>query len=80
MSYGLPTVTTSIGAEGMGLAHGYDVMIAEEPEILANYVIELYDNMQLWNRISNNALQTVRLYSPENIQRQLSNLLENLVQ
>ncbi|MDJ0725092.1 MAG: glycosyltransferase [Prochloraceae cyanobacterium] len=79
MSYGLPTVTTSIGAEGMGLTHGYDVMIAEDPESLANCVMELYDNDRLWNRISDNALETVRLYSPENIEEQLTNLVENLV-
>ena len=35
------SITTSIGAEGMGLTHSYEVMIASKPEILAKYIMEL---------------------------------------
>ena len=79
MSYALPTVTTSIGAEGMGLTHGYDVMIADEPDIFAKHILKVYDDCQLWNYISQNALDTLQKYSSENVEKKLQNLLENLV-
>lgn len=78
LSYGLPTVTTKIGAEGMGLTDGYDVMIGDEPELFAQKVLELYDNAELWHYISQNSLRTIQKYSPESIQQQLRQLLASL--
>ncbi|MFM7794901.1 MAG: glycosyltransferase, partial [Microcystis panniformis] len=44
LSLGLPTITTRIGAEGMGLIDHGDVLIADTAEEFAQAVIELYDN------------------------------------
>jgi hypothetical protein len=77
MSYGLPTVTTFIGAEGMGLIDGYDIRIADEPEIFAQRVLELYSQPKLWNHLSQNSLMTIQQYSPESIKESLSDLLES---
>ncbi len=41
MFAGLPIVATSIAAEGIGVAHGREVMIADDPEAFARCVIEL---------------------------------------
>ncbi|ACK68497.1 glycosyl transferase family 2 [Gloeothece citriformis PCC 7424] len=78
MSCGLPTVTTKIGAEGMGLTDGYDVMIADEPELFAQKVLELYDNAELWQYLSDNSLKTLQQYSPETIEQKLADLLTSV--
>jgi glycosyltransferase involved in cell wall biosynthesis len=48
LSLGLPTITTKIGAEGMGLIDHQDVLIADTAEEFAQAVIELYDHRELW--------------------------------
>jgi GT2 family glycosyltransferase/glycosyltransferase involved in cell wall biosynthesis len=78
MSYGLPVVTTSIGAEGMGLKDSYDVLIADDPRSLASSIIKLYYDRELWVRISQNSLETIEQYSPEKVKSKLSQLFARL--
>ena len=52
LAFGLPVVTTSVGAEGMGLVHGVDAMIAEDAANFAEAVIRLCSDDSLWQRIS----------------------------
>jgi glycosyltransferase involved in cell wall biosynthesis len=54
LSYGLPLVTTSIGAEGMGLTNREQAMIADSAEDFARAVVELYQDRELWQRLSDN--------------------------
>lgn len=67
MSHGLPVVTTSMGAEGMGLTDGENVCIADDAQTFAEKVVELYNNESLWDKISSNSVKHVgNNYSPEN--------------
>jgi glycosyltransferase involved in cell wall biosynthesis len=52
MSLGLPVVTTSVGAEGMGLTSGETAMIADDPAGFAEAVVRLHGDAQLWERVS----------------------------
>jgi GT2 family glycosyltransferase len=52
MSYGLPVVTTSTGAEGMGLKDGENVLIADNAEDFADKVVALYDDQSAWDNLS----------------------------
>jgi glycosyltransferase involved in cell wall biosynthesis len=54
LSHGLPVVTTSIGAKGMGFENGTQVMIADEPEAFAAAVVKLYQDQELWDRLAQN--------------------------
>ena len=49
---GLPLVTTSIGAKGMGLTDGANALIADTPEAFADAVIRVYTENALWQRLS----------------------------
>ena len=60
MAHGLPVVTTSIGAEGMGLIDRENVIIADTPETLSNAVIELMLNDGLYKNIQNNAIDHIK--------------------
>lgn len=62
MSYGLPVVATLIAAEGMYLADGEDVLIADEPDALADAVARLYSDQKLWERLSQGGLSNVHRY------------------
>ncbi|QGU33738.1 glycosyltransferase [Thermochromatium tepidum] len=60
LSQGLPVVTTSIGAEGMGLTHEQDALIAEDPADFAAAVTRLYRDETLWARLSESGLALMR--------------------
>lgn len=52
LAHGLPVVATSIAAEGMFLAHGESVLIANDAPSFAKAVAHLYANEKLWNQLS----------------------------
>jgi GT2 family glycosyltransferase/SAM-dependent methyltransferase len=80
MSHGLPIVTSSVGAEGMGLEDGRHALIRDDPEGFAAAVVELYTVQPLWERISANALELVRRrWTPEAMQQRLFDLLHRTV-
>lgn len=60
LSYGLPTVTTSIGAEGMGLREGDGVLLADDPDAFAEAVVRLYEDATLWTSSSRGGVDFAR--------------------
>ncbi|MEZ5501190.1 MAG: glycosyltransferase [Halioglobus sp.] len=59
-SFGLPVVTTSIGAEGMQLIDGHNALIADSETEFASKVIEAYTDKFLWHKLSTNCRQVIR--------------------
>jgi len=77
MAYGLPIVTTTIGAEGFDLIDGHNVLIADEEEGFADKVIQLYQDRSLWETFSLNSRKLIeKNYTPEVIKQKLKVLLE----
>jgi glycosyltransferase involved in cell wall biosynthesis len=60
MSYGLPVVATSVAVEGMHVAVGDDVLVADDAGAFAEAVIRAYGDEALWNRLSEHGLDNVR--------------------
>jgi glycosyltransferase involved in cell wall biosynthesis len=60
MSYGVPVVTTTIGAEGLPLVNGKNCLIEDDPEQFAKAVVRLYTDRSLWERLSQNGIELVR--------------------
>lgn len=52
LSLGLPIVTTTIGAEGMGLVEEETALIADDPKSFAEAVCRLYTDSVLWEKLS----------------------------
>lgn len=78
MSYGLPVVTTSIGAEGIELIDGENALIANDPEEFARKVILLYKDEEMWHKLSTNSLENVRNnYLYDVIKNKLKSVLDN---
>jgi glycosyltransferase involved in cell wall biosynthesis len=52
LALGLPTVTTSVGAEGMNLTNSEDIEIADSPELMAEKICLLMRDDPHWTKIS----------------------------
>lgn len=52
LSFGVPTVSTSLGSEGISVTDGQDILLADTPEQFAQQVVTLLSNQQLQRRLS----------------------------
>jgi glycosyltransferase involved in cell wall biosynthesis len=79
MHYGCPVVTTGIGAEGMGLTHGVEVLIGNDPLEFSQLVIDLCRDHQLRDRLVCNAAAYVnKRYSRESVASTMLAILSKL--
>ncbi len=77
MSYGVPVVVTSIGAEGMGLRDGEDMLLADAPAAIAEACLRAYRDEALWTRLSEAGQALVRRnHSTEMGQRVLAEAID----
>jgi GT2 family glycosyltransferase len=78
MAWGVPVVATSAAVEGMELACGEDVLVADEPEQFARTLVTLYESAELWNRLSQNGIEKTRvLYSTDTARKKLEFLFSD---
>jgi glycosyltransferase involved in cell wall biosynthesis len=52
LSYGLPVVTTSIGAEGFNFENEKEAFVSDNPDDLVKYILDLENDEVLWNKSS----------------------------
>jgi GT2 family glycosyltransferase len=79
MAFGVPVVSTSIGAEGMGLKNKKNLIIADTPEDFAVAVRELYKSHKLWQKISKESLLFAKKsWSEEAILKTMKLILKDL--
>jgi glycosyltransferase involved in cell wall biosynthesis len=75
MSFGLPVVTTALGAEGLLLVDGENALIVDGPEAFARAVIRLYTDERLWTRIAANSVAHIeRHFSETEARRRLERI------
>ncbi len=79
LAAGLPVVTTTIGAEGLAHVSGEQMLIADEDDELAQHVIRLIQDPDLWQRLSHAGQQLAAdRCSPGLLRRRLTELLTEL--
>ena len=77
MSYGQPVVGTTVAVEGMYTTHREDVMMTDNEADFIAQVIELYQNEDLWNRVSQGGLENVeKWFSFNAAKKQLNTILQ----
>lgn len=76
IEYGLPVVTTGIGAEGMYLRDKESALIGDTPTAFAMAVCKLYSDEVLWQNIRSNARQIIETYFSE---KRASDDLKNIL-
>lgn len=78
LSVGLPVVTTTVGAEGMGLVHGETALIADDPDLFSEAVCRLYTDSALWQKLSQQGRDYVeRQFGETAVREKLRGLLKN---
>ncbi len=78
LAFGLPIVTTTLGAEGMDLRDGKDVLIADNSHSFADAVTRLYKDDDLWMKLSARGLEIIaERWSPRAMSQRLEVLLES---
>lgn len=60
LAHGIPCVVTPIAAEGIGLRHGHDCMIATSPNEWRDAINTLQTDDEIWARMSQNAHEYVQ--------------------
>jgi glycosyltransferase involved in cell wall biosynthesis len=59
MAHGQPVVATPAAVEGMFAEHERELLVAESAESFANEVVRLYQDEEMWNRLSDASVQNV---------------------
>jgi len=67
-----------MGAEGVGLTNNVDCKICDAPEAFAMEAVELYNNSEMWTKLSTNALKISQRYSAEHIKYTLEQLFSKI--
>ncbi len=76
LAVGLPVVTTSVGAEGLAVVDGENILIADGPSEIAERVVRCYRDEELWGRISAAGQSVIeKTCSPKAIEAQMRMLL-----
>ncbi|MBI5117417.1 glycosyltransferase [Candidatus Poribacteria bacterium] len=77
LSYGLPIVTTSVGVQGLSLAHGNDVLVADNPADFAKCILQLMSDRELYCRMARNGPEFIkRTCTPEIVGEKLLEFIE----
>ena len=72
LSYGLPVITTAVGAEGMGLVPGEHYLHAESAVEFVAQITRLEQDEELWSRLAERGVERIREdYSEEAVARRL---------
>lgn len=76
LSYGVPVVTTSIGAEGTGLQDGKEILVADDPHEMARKIVNAYSDKEIWEGLSKNGrMRMEEKWSFEAGERRLKEIL-----
>lgn len=79
-SYGVPVVSTPIGAEGMQLVHGESVWIADGPEAFAAGVVRVHEDAALWSRLAEGSRRNLEEhFSARRAQESIDRLLADVL-
>jgi GT2 family glycosyltransferase/predicted Zn-dependent protease len=76
LEYGLPLVSTTIGVEGMGLQDEEQVLVADSAEEFAQKIVRLYQDLTLWQRLADRAIDSIKPYTTESVKEQLGRLMD----
>ena len=76
LEYGLPVVTTDIGAEGMGLIDGENALIANTEEEFAEAILALYKNKDTWDKVHQGSMQVIAPLTTTTVSKSISQILK----
>lgn len=79
MAYGIPVVTTSIGAQGLDVISGKELFIEDQPDLFANKIIKLLKDRDLRQKIGTGGQTfTQKLCSRPAVRKRLIGMLVDI--
>jgi glycosyltransferase involved in cell wall biosynthesis len=79
LSHGIPCVASSVAVEGTHFKHDVHLLVADDPQEIADVIEQAYTQRDLWLRLSENGITACReLYSVRTVRRHLATLLRDL--
>ncbi len=76
LEFGLPLVTTTIGAEGFDFGLNRDYVVGNTSQEIVDKIILLLENRVVWNKISVESEQVIAPFSTYNIEQKILSLLK----
>jgi GT2 family glycosyltransferase len=77
LALGVPVVTTAVGAEGMPVEDGREVLIADDAASFAAAVVRLHEDAGLWRSLADGGRRAMQEhYSPARARRVLARLVD----
>jgi glycosyltransferase involved in cell wall biosynthesis len=76
LEFGLPLVTTDIGAEGFDFGLNRDYVVGNTSQEIVDKIILLLENKEVWNKISLDSEQVIAPFSTYNIEQKILSLLK----
>ena len=76
LEYGLPVITTTVGAEGFDFAPYEDTAIADTAEEIANNILKVYEDDVLWKQMSDCAEKVLQPFSLSHIEENMLKALK----
>lgn len=80
MAMGLPVVSTTVGAEGLEVCPGENILIADNPSAFVSSVLGLLSDAKLWKRIAEGGRHLARRYNWMEITKPWVRLVETVVE
>lgn len=78
MSYGIPSVVSSLIASQLNLEDQKQALVAENTDTFVEKIVSLYQNAKIWENIQKNSLDYIsQTCNPENLKKELQYVLEN---
>lgn len=81
MALGRPTVSTTIGCEGLRVTHDKDILVSDDPHEFGELVVRLFRDEDLRARLIENGRQTVeKYYNWNTLAKQAVELYQSLIE
>jgi GT2 family glycosyltransferase/glycosyltransferase involved in cell wall biosynthesis len=79
LSFGLPIVTTPIGAEGFAIVNDVSGLVATSADDFAEAIVRLYHDSRLWNRLSAASTSVLEPFRSTTVIRTAQSFIDKLI-
>lgn len=76
LEFGLPLVTTNIGAEGFNFKENRNIIVGNTSQEIVENILLLYKNKEVWEKISSDSKEVIEPFSINTIENKILSLVK----
>jgi len=76
LEFGLPLVTTNIGAEGFDFQENRTITVGNTSQEIVDNILSLYQNKEVWQKISSDSKKVIEPFSNYTIEQKILSLIK----